>query len=166
MNSAHRSHRRHTRPPSYSDGSRGRCSWLPSRRHDGADIGNGTRTRAAGRNGVAICRCEFAGGYPTAKSQVAVAKAPRRVGADLPLVAAEKVRRNDPGFSTRQAAILQALIDGVPNKVIAQQLKLSEATVKLRVKAVLKKTNVRNRTQAAVWAIKQTLNTNASSQEG
>jgi two-component system nitrate/nitrite response regulator NarL len=94
-------------------------------------------------------------GNVAAKSQVTVgANAPRRNGAELP-IAAEEIKRNDPRLSTRQTAILQALIDGTPNKVIAQQLNVSEATVKLHVKAVLRKINVSNRTQAAVWAVKQ-----------
>jgi two-component system nitrate/nitrite response regulator NarL len=93
-------------------------------------------------------------GYVAPKSQ---ANAPRRNGTELP-ISAEEIKRNDPTLSTRQTAILQALIDGTPNKVIAQQLKVSEATVKLHVKAVLRKIDVRNRTQAAVWAVKQASN--------
>jgi two-component system nitrate/nitrite response regulator NarL len=103
-------------------------------------------------------------GYGAAKSHVTLANAPKRNGAELCFISLEEVKRTDPALSTRQAAILQALIDGTPNKVIAQQLKLSEATVKLHVKAVLRKINVRNRTQAAVWAIKHASNTSASSQ--
>jgi two-component system nitrate/nitrite response regulator NarL len=57
-------------------------------------------------------------------------------------------------LSARQASILQALADGTPNKVIAKNLHISEATVKLHVKAVLQKIHVKNRTQAAVWAVK------------
>jgi two-component system nitrate/nitrite response regulator NarL len=93
------------------------------------------------------------GGRVAAKSQVIVANGPGRDG--VRFISPEEIERNDPGLSTRQTAILQALIDGSPNKVIAQQLKLSEATVKLHVKAVFRKIDARNRTQAAVWAIKQ-----------
>jgi two-component system nitrate/nitrite response regulator NarL len=99
-------------------------------------------------------------GNVAAKSQVTVANAPRRNEAELPFISLEEIKGNEPGLSTRQTAILQALVDGSPNKVIAQQLRLSEATVKLHVKAVLRKINVRNRTQAAVWAIKQASNIN------
>ena len=103
-------------------------------------------------------------GNVAAKSLVTVASAPTANGTELPFLSLEEIKRNDPGFSTRQTAILQALIEGTPNKVIAHQLKLSVATVKLHVKAVLRKINVTNRTQAAVWAIKQVSNTNTSSQ--
>jgi len=104
----------------------------------------------------------FLAGYLPAKSQVTVANGlrPNEVGFILP----EKIKRDDPGLSTRQAAVLQALIDGTPNKVIARQLKLSEATVKLHVKEVLRKIHVSNRTQAAVWAIKRASNSNILSQ--
>jgi len=101
--------------------------------------------------------------YGAAKSQVTVASAPRRNEAELPFIPPEEIKQNDPGLSKRQTAILQALIEGTPNKVIAEQLKLSEATVKLHVKAVLRKIHVSNRTQAAVWGIKQASNTSTSS---
>jgi len=55
-------------------------------------------------------------------------------------------------LSVREAQILQYLREGAPNKVIARQLKLSESTVKVHVKAILKKVGACNRTQAALWA--------------
>ena len=55
-------------------------------------------------------------------------------------------------LSSREAQILTCLRDGAPNKVIARQLNLSEATVKVHVKAILKKIGACNRTQAALWA--------------
>jgi two-component system nitrate/nitrite response regulator NarL len=56
-------------------------------------------------------------------------------------------------LSGRQAAILSGLVQGASNKVIAYQLKITEATVKVHVKAILRKIRVKNRTQAAVWAL-------------
>jgi two-component system, NarL family, nitrate/nitrite response regulator NarL len=55
-------------------------------------------------------------------------------------------------LSSREAQILTCLRDGAPNKVIARKLNLSEATVKVHVKAILKKIGASNRTQAALWA--------------
>jgi two-component system, NarL family, nitrate/nitrite response regulator NarL len=55
-------------------------------------------------------------------------------------------------LSAREAQILEYLREGAPNKVIARQLKLSESTVKVHVKAILKKVGACNRTQAALWA--------------
>ena len=57
-------------------------------------------------------------------------------------------------LSGREAAILSALVQGASNKMIACQLKITEATVKVHVKAILRKIRVRNRTQAAIWALK------------
>ena len=56
-------------------------------------------------------------------------------------------------LSDREAAILNSLVQGAPNKVIAYQLKITEATVKVHVKAILRKIQVKNRTQAAIWAL-------------
>jgi two-component system nitrate/nitrite response regulator NarL len=56
------------------------------------------------------------------------------------------------GLSQREAGILRCLMDGKPNKTIARQFNITEATVKAHIKAILRKICVRNRTQAAVWA--------------
>jgi two-component system nitrate/nitrite response regulator NarL len=55
-------------------------------------------------------------------------------------------------LSEREMEILRCLIMGCPNKVISRRLSISEATVKVHVKAVLRKLEVKNRTQAAIWA--------------
>jgi two-component system nitrate/nitrite response regulator NarL len=57
------------------------------------------------------------------------------------------------GLSEREAAILRCLVFGYPNKVIADQLQMTEASVKVHLKAVLRKIHASNRTQAAIWAI-------------
>ncbi len=57
------------------------------------------------------------------------------------------------GLSEREREILRCLLHGQSNKVIARQLEITEATVKVHLKAVLRKLNVSNRTQAAIWAI-------------
>jgi two-component system nitrate/nitrite response regulator NarL len=54
-------------------------------------------------------------------------------------------------LSPREAEILRRLGEGSQNKVIARDLDLAEATVKVHVKTLLRKINVTNRTQAAVW---------------
>ncbi len=55
-------------------------------------------------------------------------------------------------LSAREAEILRSLMEGTPNKLIARKLHVTEATVKVHVKAVLRKIGVANRTQAAMWA--------------
>jgi two-component system, NarL family, nitrate/nitrite response regulator NarL len=56
-------------------------------------------------------------------------------------------------LSIREAEILQCLMQGAPNKVIARKLDVAEATVKVHIKAILRKIRVANRTQAAMWAV-------------
>jgi two-component system, NarL family, nitrate/nitrite response regulator NarL len=55
-------------------------------------------------------------------------------------------------LSNREAEILGRLMRGEPNKVIARKLALTEATVKVHIKAILRKIGAANRTQAAMWA--------------
>ena len=56
-------------------------------------------------------------------------------------------------LSEREIATLRCLVMGYPNKVIARRLDIGEATVKVHVKAILRKLNVQNRTQAAICAV-------------
>ncbi|MGF7151918.1 two-component system nitrate/nitrite response regulator NarL [Sphingomonas zeicaulis] len=59
----------------------------------------------------------------------------------------------DPSaLDTRGQAVLAGLVQGMSNKTIAHELCLSELTVKLAVRAVLRKLQVSNRTQAAITA--------------
>lgn len=55
-------------------------------------------------------------------------------------------------LSPRELDVLCCLIAGYSNKVIARELSVCEATVKVHVKAILRKLKVNNRTQAAIWA--------------
>lgn len=54
-------------------------------------------------------------------------------------------------LSDREKDVLRCLMAGFSNKVIARTLDLSEATIKVHVKAILRKLKVANRTQAALW---------------
>jgi two-component system, NarL family, nitrate/nitrite response regulator NarL len=55
-------------------------------------------------------------------------------------------------LSPRETVILQSLMGGEANKVIARKLEITEATIKVHVKSILRKIGVANRTQAAMWA--------------
>jgi two-component system, NarL family, nitrate/nitrite response regulator NarL len=57
------------------------------------------------------------------------------------------------GLSDREMQILACLLNGAQNKQIAYELKISDGTVKVHLKAILKKIHVQNRTQAAIWAL-------------
>lgn len=56
-------------------------------------------------------------------------------------------------LSDREMETFQHMSWGEPNKVIAHKLGISEATVKVHVKAILRKLHLRNRTQAVAWAL-------------
>lgn len=54
-----------------------------------------------------------------------------------------------PALTTREVQILNMICKGTQNKIIADRLHLSENTVKVHVRNIYKKMNVRNRTEAA-----------------
>ena len=55
-------------------------------------------------------------------------------------------------LSRREMIILRMLIEGASNKSIALKLVITESTVKVHMKAVLRKLRLQNCTQAAIWA--------------
>lgn len=65
--------------------------------------------------------------------------------------------RDRPRLSEREAQILDGLVRGHANKVIARSCDITEATVKVHMKSILRKIQVANRTQAAVWALENGL---------
>jgi two-component system, NarL family, nitrate/nitrite response regulator NarL len=68
-------------------------------------------------------------------------------------------------LSRRELIILRTLTEGASNKVIALKLVITESTVKVHMKAILRKLRLQNRTQAAIWA-RTHLDELASSQAG
>ena len=70
-------------------------------------------------------------------------------------------------LSPREKEILSHLVAGHSNKLIARHLGITEATVKVHLKSVLRKIRVENRTQAAIWALANLpeLNANPSLRE-
>jgi two-component system nitrate/nitrite response regulator NarL len=54
-------------------------------------------------------------------------------------------------LSSRELMVLQLVAEGMANKMIARRLDLTEATVKVHIKSILRKLGLANRTQAAVW---------------
>jgi two-component system nitrate/nitrite response regulator NarL len=61
--------------------------------------------------------------------------------------------RNHHGLSERETQILKGLVKGHANKVIARACDITEATVKVHMKSILRKIRAGNRTQAAMWAM-------------
>ena len=59
---------------------------------------------------------------------------------------------SDLGISARQREVLDLLLKGLPNKLIARKLDISENTAKIHVSAVLRALGVASRTQALIAA--------------
>ena len=57
-----------------------------------------------------------------------------------------------PEFTERQYAVLVCLCQGDPNKVIGRKLGMTETTVKVHVREIMRKLGVSNRTQVAITA--------------
>ena len=75
-----------------------------------------------------------------------------------------RLREAQPGqtrdinqLTRREREILQLISDGMTNKAIARKLDISESTVKVHVKYLLKKMNLKSRLEAAVWALQNGL---------
>ncbi|MES9848975.1 MAG: two-component system response regulator NarL [Candidatus Thiodiazotropha sp.] len=69
----------------------------------------------------------------------------------------DKLKVKDPitSLTAREKEILQCIAQGQSNKQIANVLNISEGTVKVHVKHLLKKLNLHSRTEAAVRALKE-----------
>lgn len=62
-------------------------------------------------------------------------------------------RDGTPTLSERENQILRYLTAGSRNKLIAFDLGITEATVKVHIRSLLRKVGAGNRTQAAIWAM-------------
>jgi DNA-binding NarL/FixJ family response regulator len=56
------------------------------------------------------------------------------------------------GLSAREREVLGLLVEGLPNKLIARRLQISEKTVKSHLTRIFRELDVTDRTQAALWA--------------
>jgi DNA-binding NarL/FixJ family response regulator len=55
-------------------------------------------------------------------------------------------------FSPREREVLELLVAGLSNKLIARRLQISEKTVKTHLTRIFRELDVSDRTQAALWA--------------
>ncbi|MCY4642174.1 MAG: response regulator [Gammaproteobacteria bacterium] len=88
------------------------------------------------------------------------------VAPNLTQILAKVVKGEDPleseqspldNLTPREREILSLLAEGQSNKVIARNLGISDGTVKLHVKAILRKLDIHSRVEAAVIAVEQGL---------
>ena len=66
---------------------------------------------------------------------------------------------NEAGLTEQEGKILTYIATGKSNKLIARELGITEGTVKVHVKHLLKKLNFKSRVEAAVWAVGKTQRT-------
>jgi DNA-binding NarL/FixJ family response regulator len=60
--------------------------------------------------------------------------------------------RGSDRLTSRQTAVIELLREGKPNKIIAYELRMSESTVKVHVRNIMRKLGATNRTQVAYKA--------------
>ncbi|HBO24082.1 MULTISPECIES: two-component system response regulator NarL [unclassified Providencia] len=84
------------------------------------------------------------------------------VSPTLTSVLAESLRDNQAtddsnisALTPRESDILELISHGLSNKMIARKLDIAESTVKVHVKHLLKKLNLKSRVEAAVWVLQQ-----------
>ena len=99
----------------------------------------------------------LANGEGESSSESSIELFPRRL-TDMRPTANGAQANGQPGddvvrsLSRRELVILRTLTEGASNKIIARKLVITESTVKVHMKAILRKLRLQNRTQAAIWA--------------
>ena len=88
---------------------------------------------------------------------VGTIRAVQRGGTEIPPRIAERlaVRAQRQDLTAREREVLQLLVRGRSNKEIGAQLYISDETVKSHLKTLFAKLNVRDRTDAAICAVRQ-----------
>ena len=79
---------------------------------------------------------------------------------------AERQGSGIPELTTREREVLGLVAEGLPNKLIAMRLEISEKTVKAHLTRVYDRIGVSDRTQAALWAQRNGIGPGPSGQEG
>lgn len=68
-----------------------------------------------------------------------------------------KEKQGEEPLTEREISVLEFVVEGMTNKEIAAQLNISKNTVKIHLKNILDKLHLKNRTQAAVHAVREGL---------
>jgi DNA-binding NarL/FixJ family response regulator len=68
------------------------------------------------------------------------------------VISARSERQPAVELSTREREVLTLVAEGLPNKLIARRLEISEKTVKAHLTRIFQALGVTDRTQAALWA--------------
>ena len=62
---------------------------------------------------------------------------------------------DEAGLTDQESLILALIAQGKSNKLIARELGIADGTVKVHVKHLLRKLNLRSRVEAAVWVVEK-----------
>jgi DNA-binding NarL/FixJ family response regulator len=82
----------------------------------------------------------------------AAGDAPLAPRAASELLAERHEARPAAGLTPREREVLAMVAEGLPNKLIARRLEISEKTVKAHLTRIFERIGVSDRTQAALWA--------------
>ncbi|NEP17297.1 MAG: response regulator transcription factor [Leptolyngbya sp. SIO4C1] len=85
--------------------------------------------------------------------EIRAAFSPKATGPARP----DPTAASDPPLTQREQEILTLVAAGKTNREIAEQLNITAGTVRVHVHAILQKLDVRDRTQAAIFALQQGL---------
>ncbi len=71
-------------------------------------------------------------------------------GLEMPLLDDD---RSDADLTDQENRVLACICEGAGNKIIARKLEISDSTVRVHVRSILRKLGLQNRTQAALYAV-------------
>jgi two-component system nitrate/nitrite response regulator NarL len=77
---------------------------------------------------------------------------------------ADQALKSKDDISGREQEVLQLVCEGATNREIAERLIVSEHTVKVHLRNILNKLNLRNRQQVAAYAVHEGLVTDLNSE--
>lgn len=145
--------RRGPREPRRPDDALGRALAL-ARLVTGAGLAFGALPRDAGAEEIIAAASAVAGGLTVLDSRLATEAL---AAIERPRVASETAPASDESLTAREREVLQLLAQGIPNKQIAQRLRISEHTVKFHVSAIMTKLGAASRTEAVTTAARRGL---------
>jgi DNA-binding CsgD family transcriptional regulator len=120
----------------------------------GAGLAFGALPRDAGAEEITAAVTAVAGGLTALDRRLATATL---AAVERPRATSEIAATNDEPLTAREREVLQLLAQGIPNKQIAQRLRISEHTVKFHVSAIMTKLNAASRTEAVTTAARRGL---------
>ncbi len=148
-----RAERRGPREPRQRDGALDRAVAL-ARLVTDAGLAFGALPRDAGAEEIIAATTAVAGGLTTLDRRLA---AQALAAITPPRAASDGTPASGEPLTAREHEVLQLLAQGIPNKQIAQRLRISEHTVKFHVSAIMTKLGAASRTEAVTTAARRGL---------